>query len=102
MRFIHVAAAVGLSAAASLITPVVLAGAPSAQADQSGYSRCVGNIAQLPLNEPDPKSIQLARQIEQDLKSGVSPAAETQKVMQLGFDSHAAAVVVQCAQQENP
>ncbi len=100
MRFVH-AAAVGTALAVPLSVPVVLMG-PPAHADISGYRRCVGNITELPISEPDPKSLQLARQIEQDLNSGVSPAAEAQKVTQMGFDPHAANAVVQCAMQERP
>ena len=79
MRFVHAPAAVGMAIAVPFIAPVVLMGASSAHADDSGYRRCVGNITQLPLGEPDPRSLQLARQIEQDLNSGVSRAAEAQK-----------------------
>jgi hypothetical protein len=102
MRFIYLAAAVGMAIAVLLIAPVVLTGAASAHADLSGYRRCVGNIKELPLKEPDPQSLQLARLIEQDLNSGVSPAAEAQKVGQMGFDGRAANAVVQCAAQERP
>jgi hypothetical protein len=102
MRFIYVAAAVAMAIAVLLVAPVVLMGAPSAHADLSGYRRCVGSIAELPLKEPDPQSLQLARLIEQDINSGVSPAAEAQKVAQTGFDPHAASAVVQCAMQERP
>jgi hypothetical protein len=66
--------------------PVVLMGAWSAHADISGYRRCVGNIREVPLGEPDPLSLQLSGLIEQDLNSGVSPAAEAQKVALMGFD----------------
>ena len=102
MRFTYVAAAVGMAIAALLIGPVVLIGAPPAQADLSGVRRCVGNIKELPLSEPDPQSVQRARLIEQDLKSGASPAAEAQKVAQMGFDPNTAGVVVQCVIEENP
>ena len=102
MRFTYVAAAVAMAIAVMLIAPVVLMGASSAHADISGYRRCVGKITELPLREPDPQSLQLARRIEQDLNSGVSPAAETQKVAQTGFDPHAADAVVQCVMQNSP
>lgn len=101
MRSTYVAAAAGMVGAVLLIAPGVI-GAPSAHADLSGYRRCVGNIKEIPLTEPDPQSLQLARLIEMDLKSGASPAAETQKVAQTGFDAHVADGVVQCVMQNNP
>ena len=101
MRFTNVAA-VGTAFAALSIAPVVLTSVPSAHADLSGYFRCVGGIEELPLNEPDPQNVQRARLIAQDLKSGVSPAAETQKVAQMGFDANTAGVVVRCVIEENP
>ena len=97
MRFC-VAAAVGTAIA----VPVLLMGASPAHADLSGYRRCVGNIKEIPLAEPDPQSLQLARLIEQDLNSGVSHAAEAQKVTQMGFDQRVADGVVQCVVQESP
>lgn len=102
MRFTYVAAAAGIVIAVLLIAPLVLMGAPSARADISGYRRCVGTINEVPLSEPDPQSLQLARLVEMDLKSGVSPAAEAQKIGQTGFDSRVANGVVQCVMQENP
>lgn len=96
MRLITVAGAIG----AAVAVPLMLA-AP-AHADMSGYRRCVGNIAQLPRSEPEPKSAQLAGWIEQDLKSGVSPEAESQKLAQHGFDPHSADVIVHCVMEENP
>jgi hypothetical protein len=94
-------AVVGMAIAVLFIAPVVLMGASSAHADISGYRRCVGNITGVPLGEPDSQSLQLARLIEQDLNSGVSPAAEAQKVAQMGFDPHVADAVVQCVMHEN-
>jgi hypothetical protein len=102
MRFIHAAAAVGIAIAVLFITPVVLMGGPSAHADDAGYGRCVGNITAIPLAESDPQNLYLAGLIEQDLKSGVSPAAEAQKVAQMGFDPRVADGVVQCVMQNNP
>jgi hypothetical protein len=102
MRLTHAAAVIALAIAVPFSAPVVLMAAPSAHADLSGYRRCVGNITELPLQEPDPKSLQLARLIEQDLNSGVSPGAEAQKVVQMGFDARAADAVVQCVVQESP
>lgn len=99
MRFTYVAAAVGMAIA---LAPVVLLEASSAHADVSGFNRCVGGIRQLPLTEPDPQNVQRAGVIEQDLKSGVSPAAEAQKLAQMGFDQQTAATVVQCVIEENP
>jgi hypothetical protein len=102
MRSTYVTAAAGMLIAVLLFAPVVLMGAPSAHADLSGYRRCVGNIREVPLSEPDPQSVQLARLIEMDLKSGVSPAAEAHKVTQTGFDTRVADGIVQCVIQENP
>jgi hypothetical protein len=102
MRFIRAAAAVGMAVAVPFSAAAVLIGAPPAHADISGYRRCVGNISELPISEPDPNSLQLARLIEQDLNSGASPAAEGQKVAQMGFDPRAADTVVQCVLRENP
>jgi hypothetical protein len=102
MRFTYVAAAVGMAIAVPFMAPAPLAGVPSAHADFSGYSRCVGNVQQVPLSEPDAQSMQLARQVEMDLKTGVSPGAEARKLGQMGFDPHFADVIVQCVQQEQP
>ncbi|HWT47581.1 MAG TPA: hypothetical protein VN255_03010 [Mycobacterium sp.] len=52
MRFIRVAAAVGMAIAVPFIAPDVLMGASSAHADDSGYRRCVGKIHELPLGNP--------------------------------------------------
>jgi hypothetical protein len=94
-------ATLGMAGAVLLIAPVL--GASPANADMSGYTRCVGGNAQeLPLQEPDPYNLQLVGQIEQELKSGVSPAAETQRVAKSGFDQHAANAVVQCVIQNYP
>ncbi|WP_068182947.1 hypothetical protein [Mycobacterium sp. UM_CSW] len=94
MRFTYFAAAVGIA--------IALLGASPAHADYSGFTRCVGGIKQLPLNEPDPQNFQRVGVIEQDLKSGVSPAAEAQKVAGMGFDQQTAATIVQCIIEENP
>jgi hypothetical protein len=102
MRFTYVAAAVGMAIAVLFITPAVLMGASSAHADISGYGRCVGNIQGIPLREPDPQNLQLVGVIEQDLNSGVSPAAEAQKVAQMGFDPRVADGIVRCVMQEHP
>ncbi len=98
MRFSSVAAV-----AALVIAPMILLfGAPSAQADLSGYRRCVANITQLPITEPDPQNMNRVGLIEQDLKSGATPAAEAQKVAGMGFDQRAADAIVQCVIEENP
>ncbi len=101
MRFTYVAAAVGVAIAVLLIAPVVLIGASPAHADLNGYGRCVGNVREVPLSDPDPQNLQLVRLVEMDLKSGVSPAAESRKVAQMGFDPRLADAVVQCAMQNN-
>jgi hypothetical protein len=101
MRFTYVAAAVGMAIAVLFIAPAVLMGV-SAHADIDGYSRCVGNITEIPLGEHNPQNLQLVGVIEQDLNSGVSPTAEAQKVAQLGFDPRVAHGIVQCVVQEHP
>lgn len=102
MRLTYVTAAVGIAIAVPLVAPVALIEASSAHADISGYRRCVGNVKEVPLSQPDPQSLQLARLVEMDLKSGVSSAAEAQKVAQMGFEPQLANAVVQCAMQNNP
>jgi hypothetical protein len=98
MRFTHVTAAAGAAVAALLLLLV----APSAHADLSGYRRCVANITQLPLSEPDPQNMNRVGEIKQDLKSGATPAAEAQKVAAMGFDQRTADAIVQCVIEENP
>lgn len=88
--------------AALVIVPIPLWGTPSAHADLSGYRRCVANIAQLPITEPDPQNMNRVGLIEQDLKSGATPAAEAQKVAGMGFDQRSADAIVQCVIEENP
>ncbi|OBG25417.1 hypothetical protein [Mycobacterium sp. E3198] len=89
--------------AALVIAPMMLLfGAPAAHADLSGYRRCVANITQLPLTEPDPMNMNRVGLIQQDLKSGATPAAEGQKVAGMGFDQRTADAIVQCVIQENP
>ena len=102
MRFINGAVAVGVAVAVQFIAPIVLMGASPAHADISGYRRCVGNIAELPLQAPEPRSLPLPRLIEQDLNSGVSPGAEVQRVTQKGFDPQTADAIVQCVVLESP
>ncbi len=98
MRFSSVAAV-----AALVIAPMILLlGAPSAHADLSGYRRCVANMTQLPITEPDPQNMNRIGLIQQDLKSGATPAAEAQKVAGMGFDQQTAAAIVQCVIEENP
>jgi hypothetical protein len=101
MRFANVAAAIGM-AVALLFAPVVLIGAPSAHADSSGYRRCVGSVKNVPLSSHDPANMQLVGTVEMDLKSGVSPSAEAQKVAQMGFEPELANAIVQCVMEENP
>ena len=102
MRSTYASAAIGMAIAVMFIVPVVLMGASSAHADYSGYSRCVGNIKEVPLKAPDALNMQFIGSIEQDLKSGVSPAAEAQNVARTGFDPGVAEAVVQCVIQNNP
>jgi hypothetical protein len=98
MRFSSVAAVAALAIAPTIL----LLGAPSAHADLSGYRRCVANITQLPITEPDPQNMNRVGLIKQDLKSGASPAAEAQKLTGMGFDQRAADAIVQCVIEENP
>jgi hypothetical protein len=102
MRIIHAVAAAGTAITVPLISAVVLLEASSAHADDDGYLRCVGNIRNIPLTSPSPNSRYLAGTIEQDLKSGVSPDAEAQKVAQMGFEPRIANAVVHCVMQNNP
>lgn len=101
MRVIPVAAAVGIGIAALFIAPAALMGA-SARADFSGYTNCVGRVTQVPLWEHDPQNLQMVGVVEQDLNSGVSPAAEAQRVTQMGFDARLANRIVECVIQEHP
>ncbi|BBY00177.1 hypothetical protein [Mycobacterium seoulense] len=94
VRFFSVAAAVGIAVG-------VLVAAP-ARADLSGYGNCVGSITEVPLWEHDYQNQQLIGIIEQDLNSGVSPAAEAQKVSHMGFDPRLANRIVECVIQERP
>jgi hypothetical protein len=100
MRYIYRAVAAGLAVAVLLIAPAVLMGA-SAHADFSGYRRCVGKITE-PVGEADPQNLQLIGEIEQDLNSGVTPAAEAQRVSHKGFNPQLANGIVQCVIEEHP
>src|ERR1700757_5196288 len=102
MRFIYGAAAAGTAVAIQFIAPVVLMGASPARADIDGYRRCVGNLAQLPLQAPDPKRLQLAGLIQQDLNSCVPPVLKARKLAQRGFEPATADAIVQCVMQEHP
>lgn len=101
MRFVYVAAAVGIATAVMFVVPAVLM-SPSARADYGGYTNCVGTVTEVPLWERDSHNMQLIGSIEQDLNSGASPAAESQKVAQQGFDPHLANRIVECVIQEHP
>jgi hypothetical protein len=101
MRSMQVTAAVGLAAAVLFIAPAALVGA-TARADFSGYTNCVASVTEVPLWEHDSKNMQLVGVIEQDLNSGVAPAAEAQKVAQMGFDARLANRIVECVIQERP
>lgn len=95
------------SAAASGIAIAVVFSAPatltiaSAHADFSGYRRCVGKMTESVAGH-DPQNLQLVGVIEQDLDSGVSPAAEAQRVSGMGFDPPFAKGIVQCVIEEHP
>lgn len=100
MRFIHAAAAIGIAIAVLFIASAMLI-ETSAHADFSGYRSCVGKMTE-PVAEHDPQNLQLVGVIEQDLDSGVPPAAEAQKVAQMGFDPSFANGIVQCVIEERP
>ncbi|BBZ74611.1 hypothetical protein [Mycobacterium paraseoulense] len=94
VRFFSVAAVLGMVVAMLVAAP--------ARADLSGYGNCVGSITEVPLWEHDYQNQQLIGVIEQDLNSGVSPAAEAQKVSHMGFDPRLANRIVECVIQERP
>lgn len=97
MRFTYVAAAVGIAIALLSIAPIA-----TAHADFSGYTNCLANIRDNPMTQPDPRNMVTARTIEMDLKSGIPPATEVQRVTQMGFDPRIANGVVRCVMQNNP
>ncbi|OBB85775.1 hypothetical protein A5760_07210 [Mycobacterium colombiense] len=94
------AAAIGTAIAVLFSAPATLTVA-SAHADFSGYRRCVGKMTE-PVGEHDPQNLQLVGVIEQDLDSGITPAAEAQRVAQMGFDPTFANGIVQCVIEERP
>ncbi|WP_156349577.1 MULTISPECIES: hypothetical protein [unclassified Mycobacterium] len=98
MRVVYVAVAIAIAIALFSVAPV----AAPARADLSGYGNCVGSITEIPLWEHDYQNGQLIGVIEQDLNSGVTPAAEGQKVSRMGFDPRLANRIVECVIQERP
>jgi hypothetical protein len=100
VRFVHSVAAIGIAVAVMFIASAMLV-ETSAHADFSGYRRCVGRMTESVAGR-DPQNLQLVGVIEQDLDSGVSPAAEAQKVAQMGFDPPFAKGIVQCVIEERP
>ncbi|OBI46987.1 hypothetical protein A5708_12120 [Mycobacterium colombiense] len=94
------AAAIGTAVAVLFSAPATLMVA-SAHADFSGYRRCVGKMTE-PISGHDPQNLQLVGVIEQDLDSGVPPAAEAQRVAKMGFDPSFANGIVQCVIEERP
>ncbi|CAM3414174.1 hypothetical protein MYCO108962_19280 [Mycobacterium colombiense] len=94
------AAAIGAAIAVLFSAPATLTVA-AAHADFSGYRRCVGKMTE-PMSGHDPQNLQLVGVIEQDLDSGVSPAAEAQRVSHMGFDPSFASGIVQCVIEERP
>jgi hypothetical protein len=99
VRCIYVVAAVGVAIGALIVGPAVLSA--SAHADYSGYRRCVGKMTE-PIAGHDPQNLQLVGVIEQDLDSGVSPAADAQRVAHMGFDPSFANGIVACVIEERP
>lgn len=105
MRFIYVAAAVGVAIAVLLTAPVVLMGASSAHADTgvNGYLRCIGSDA-----EPPPPGVRAGdwfpnvRVIETDLDSGDSPAQVAQISAGMGVKPNDAVTQVQCVLANQP
>ena len=101
MRFIYVAAAVGMAIAVLLIAPVVLMGASSAHADTKGYLRCIGSDAEPPLG-PAREWSGSVRVIETDLDSGDSPAQVVQILVGMGVKPNDAVTRVQCFMANEP
>ena len=99
MRFIYVAAAVGMAVAVLFIAPVVLMGASSAHADTKSYLRCLGRsdaeAAEAPLGAARAWSPSVDA-IETDLNSGDSPAQVAQILTGMGVKPNDAVTEVQC------
>jgi hypothetical protein len=95
MRFIYVAAAVGMAVAILFIAPVVLIWASSAHADTNGYLRCIKSDEVAPLG-PAREWLPSVRVIETDLDSGDSPAQAAQILAGMGVKPNDAVTQVQC------
>ncbi|WAC89934.1 hypothetical protein [Mycobacterium sp. Aquia_213] len=99
MRFISVAAAVGMAIAALLMAPVVLMGASSAHADTGidGYVACLGGDAKPPppgvLAEVWFPSMHV---MTNDFDGGVPSAQITQRLIDMGVAPNDAATRVRC------
>lgn len=95
MRFIYVAAAVGMAVAILFIAPVVLMGASPAHADTKSYLRCIGSDAEAPLGAARDWSPSVSA-IETHLDSGDSPAQVAQILTGMGVKPNDAVTQVQC------
>ncbi|CDO87864.1 hypothetical protein AWC29_03060 [Mycobacterium triplex] len=99
MRSIYVAVAVGISAAALPIAPVVLSGAPSAHAETGvvGYASCLGGDT-----KPPPPGVSAedwfpsVHVITNDIDSGIPSAEVTRRLVDMGVAPKDAALRVQC------
>ena len=106
MRFIDVAAGVGMGIAALFTAPVVLMGASSAaHADTgvNGYLHCIKSDA-----EPPPPGVHagdwfpIVRVTEQGLNSAESPAQVADKLVGMGLKPNDAVTQVQCVLANEP
>jgi hypothetical protein len=96
MRFISVAATVGIAIVVLFIAPVVLAGESSAHADTRSYLRCIGSDAEPPPGVLAKDWLPGVSTIESDLNSGESPAQVAQILAGMGVKPNDAGTQVQC------
>jgi hypothetical protein len=96
MRFIYVAAAVGIAITVLFIDPVVLMGASSAHADTESYLRCIKSDAEPPPGTLAKDWLPSVSVIETDLGSGDSPAQVAQILVGMGVKPNDAVTQVQC------
>jgi hypothetical protein len=104
MRFIYVAAAVGMAIAVLFIAPVVLMGASSAHTDTgiNGYLRCIKSDGVPPPGVPVGDWLPSVRVIETGLNSGLSQAEVAQKLVGMGVKPNDAVAQVQCVVANEP
>jgi hypothetical protein len=103
MRFVYVAAAVGMAIAVLFIAPVVLMAASFGHADtgMSGYLRCIQS-AGVPPRQPAEDWRPTIRIINGDPSSGESPAEVAQKLAGRGAKPNDAVAEVQCVLANQP